>query len=148
MRKQLLLVVAVGAMAVAGASPAMADDDFELQAKNPVDETDTLPCGAVDLDIAIEGWFQLHQNQEGNGIRVTTFNLTLTYTNPDTDETLVIRNVGVARVYFDEAGDFTHAAVAGHSHLPGESGNLIYGLQDPSGAFAVGHEVSPCEQIG
>ncbi len=146
--KRLLVVTAVIATAVAGASPAIADD-FELQAKNHVDVTpEPLECGTVDLDIAVEGWFQLHQNQEGNGVRVTTFRQTSTYTNPNTGDTLVIQNVGVARVYFDEAGDFTHAEVAGHSHLPGESGNLIYGLQDPSGAFAVGYEVSPCEQIG
>ncbi len=148
MRKKLLVVVAVVAMTVAGASPAVANDDFELQAKNLVDTTNTLPCGNVDLDIATEGWFQLHQNQEGNGIRVTTFRQSSTYTNPETGETLVIQNVGVARVYFDGSGEFTHAEVAGHSHLPGGSGNLIYGLQDPSGPFAVGHEVSPCEQIG
>ncbi len=144
--KKLIVFGAVTAMTVLAALPATADD--ELQVRQFVDRTDSLDCGTVVLDIAIEGWFQLHQTQEGNGIRVTTFHQTSTYTNPDTDETLVIQNTGVARMYFDDHGSFTHAKVAGHSHLPGESGNLIYGLQDPSGEFALGHEVSPCEEIG
>ncbi len=142
--RSLIVIGTVAALVAALALPASA----EQKIKEPVDATDTLDCGTSVLDITIKGWFQVHQTQEGNGIRVTTFHQTSTYTNPDTAETLVIQNTGVARVYFDDEGNFTHALVAGHSHLPGASGNLIYGLQDPSGGFAVGHEVSPCESIG
>jgi len=146
--RRLGIAAALCASALVASGSAAAADDFELQVKNVVESTGTLTCPDAVLEVTTAGWFQLHTDGADTGIRVTTFRQTQTYTNPDSGKSLVVQSVGVARVYYDETGTFDHAEVAGHSNLTDGSGDLIYGLQDVSGAFAAGHVVSPCEVIG
>ena len=80
---------------------------------------------------------------------VATFHQVHTYTNPNSGATLVIQNTGVARVYFDSEGNFTHFVGAGHTHIePLDEGRLGYGLQNPVDGVLKGHQVSPCDLIG
>lgn len=132
-----VLGAAVTLLTVMLALPALAEVE---RVKMPAGPDTTLDCGSgLVLDVQREGWFQLNNAGEESGVRVTTFHQTHTYTNPNSGESLVIQNTGVANIS-------SEVRIAGITHLA--TGELNHGLQNLTKGTAAGRVVSPCEILG
>jgi hypothetical protein len=136
-KRSLLITVGlvVTLMAVITA-PAWADNKVKI----PADPT-LIDCGGeLILKDSVEGWSQVNSTGGRSGIFVMTWHQTHTYTNPNTGESVVIQNTGVAKI--------TDQGVRGAGIDDFGQSSINHGWQDFQAGTVKGHLVDLCEVLG
>ncbi len=151
----------------AAASPAGAEglDNFTF----PVDELFSLDCGSFTIEGHVEGFIRVHRffDKEGNFVRrISNFALKVTYTNPETGETLTTPSVGPDIFTLHEDGSRTIASIGiiervvvpGEGLVAAQIGKIVFfftgsGDLEPEVIFEAGqHEgdilAALCEALG
>ena len=139
----MLLALTIGSHLVQGnaslsAAGSTGPDNFTVQVDDSMSFND---CGFT-IESHVKGFIRVHDflDEEGNLVReIANFNLKVTYTNPETGETLSSRSVGPDILTVNEDGSATVASIGiiarivvpGEGLLVAQVGKIVFFFTDP-----------------